>query len=162
MAASEVPDGFGFDLFAEFRPGHDRLGDLVDRALHAGVDRVARRRVEVECRDLRLGGKADEGVAVAERVVEERERLVLGEGGQPERELAKLDRCVVSVHAVDAAGRDNAAGLEERVVAVEARAEDVKHGIRIAVAFPGGPPARRGSGKQTPGMRPSPSRGLGP
>ena len=92
----------------------------------------------MERRDLGLGGQADEGVAVPQRMVEERERLVLRQGDQPERELAKLDRGVVPVHTVDAAGRDDAAGLEQGVVAVEAGAENVKHGVRIAVAFPGG------------------------
>ena len=78
------------------------------------------RGVEVEGGDLGFGGQADEGVAAAQRVVEERERLVLGQGDQPERELAEFDRRVVAVDAVEAAGRDEAAGLQQGVVAVEA------------------------------------------
>ena len=48
-------------------------------------------------------GESDEGVAVAQGVVQERERVFLGEGGEPQREFGEVDGFGVSVYAVETA-----------------------------------------------------------
>ena len=60
-------------------------------------------RVQVHDQQLTLVGHAEQRVAGAQRVVDERERAVLGERDQPQRELGHLDRHRVLVDAVQAA-----------------------------------------------------------
>ncbi len=74
--------------------------------------------------------EADEGVAVAEVVVEEGEGVVAGQRGEPERELGEIDGHPVLIDAVEAALGDEAAGEQEgRLVAGEPGP--------AAVGFPG-------------------------
>ena len=83
-----------------------------ERAVDGGLDLVeaeveARlalpRRVEVGDAELAQVGDAEQRVAGAQRVVDERERPVLRERDQPERELGHLDGHRVLVDAVQAA-----------------------------------------------------------
>ena len=56
--------------------------------------------------------QADQRIAAADGVVEELERLVLGQRQQPQRQLGHLDGQRVLVHAVQAALGDQAAGID--------------------------------------------------
>ena len=69
----------------------------------------------VERLDL-AAGEADERVAVAERVVEERERVLAGERHQPQRHLRQVDGDGVAVDAVEAALRHQPAGERHLVL----------------------------------------------
>src|SRR5579863_5114594 len=59
------------------------------------------------------GGEADQRIAMAQCVVEEREGMLLGEGGQPQRELGQINSHVVPVHAIKTALGDDPAGMEQ-------------------------------------------------
>ena len=80
--------------------------------------------------------QADEGVAAAEGVVEEGERLVLGEGDQPEGQLAEFDGGLVTVDSAQAARRDAAPSLQGCVIPVEVGTESGQDDVGVAVAFP--------------------------
>lgn len=54
-------------------------------------------------------------VAVAKRVIDERERERLAQSDEPERQLRELHRRRVLVHAVEALLRDEPAGVQVRV-----------------------------------------------
>ena len=84
-------------------------GDVpgVRRREEAGVERAAR--------DL-IAAEADEGVAVAEGVVDERQRLIARGADEPEREAGEVDGERVPVDAVEATPGDEAAGVEERLL----------------------------------------------
>jgi hypothetical protein len=60
------------------------------------------RRFPVECGDL-PARESDEGVAGADRMIEERERVVARVWGKPQGELAEVHGDGVPVHAVEAA-----------------------------------------------------------
>ncbi len=77
-----------------------------------------------------LAAEADEGVAVAERVVHEGERFGAGEGHEPEREAGEVDGERVLVDAVEAPAGDEPPGAEE--------------GIFVRVVGRGGPGALPG------------------
>ena len=99
-----VADRLSLDILTQLQdPGHDRPGDLVDGAGEPRVVVPPGFRVEMEGHHLRLGDQADEGVAAAEGVVEEGERLVLGQGDQPEGQLAEFDGGFVTVDTAKAA-----------------------------------------------------------
>ena len=72
--------------------------------------------VPMERLDLALG-ESDQRIAVAERVVDERERVFLRQGGQPERYLGQIDRHRVAVDAVETALGDEPAGKDHLVLA---------------------------------------------
>ena len=59
--------------------------------------------------------EADERVAVAQRVVEEREGVLTCQRDEPERELGQIDRHRVAVDAVQAALRDEPPGVDDLV-----------------------------------------------
>ena len=61
-----------------------------------------------------IAGEADERVAVAERVVHERERALAGEGDEPQREPSEVHGERVAIHAVEAALGDEPPRMEER------------------------------------------------
>ena len=69
----------------------------------------------VETLDLLLR-EPDQRIAALQGVVEERERVVLRQGGQPERQLGQIDRHRVLVHPVEAALGHDAAGVEDLVL----------------------------------------------
>ena len=69
----------------------------------------------IEVTDL-AGGETDQRIAITQRVIEERERVLLGERRQPQRQLGEIDRHLVLVHTVQTALGDHAAGMEQFVL----------------------------------------------
>ena len=63
-----------------------------------------------------LRDQADQRIAAAQGVVEERERMVLGQRRQPERQLGQVHGHRVLVHAVQAPLGDEPAGVEDFVL----------------------------------------------
>jgi hypothetical protein len=110
--------------------GHG-AGEGVSEELGAEIELGAYAALPVKGADL-LEVEADEGVAVAEGVVEEGEGFVFAEGEQPEGELGQLDGGGVLVDAVEAAFGDEALGV---VVGPAVGLEDA---LELAGAGPGG------------------------
>ena len=71
--------------------------------------------VPMERLDL-TAAQPDERVAGAQCVIEERERVVAGEGREPERHLREVDCDRVAIEAVEAALRDEASGEDDLVL----------------------------------------------
>ena len=94
----------------------------------------------------------DEAVAAFQRVIEEGEFVVARQRREPERQLGEIDGARVLVDAVEAALRDEPAGMQ-LLVLVRGNAWP-----RLGPARPGlAPAARRARGRPRPGRRPSPS-----
>ena len=71
--------------------------------------------IQGHARDL-LAREADERVAVAERVVDEGERVLARESDEPEREAREVHGERIPVNAVQAALRDEPSCVEERIL----------------------------------------------
>ena len=108
LGVEHVADDERFELVAERQRPVDGGLDLVEPEVEAGLAVPAR--VEVRDAELLEVGDAEQRVAGAEGVVDERERAVLGERDQPQRELGHLDGHRVLVDAVQAALGDEAVG----------------------------------------------------
>src|SRR5690606_10308884 len=103
------------EVLADARPL--ALG-LLDRASHEVVSEGAGRArtgVPVDRGDL-PAREADQGIAVADAVVEEGELVVAGKGREPQRQLAELRGHGVLVDAVEAALGDLPLSVEQYVL----------------------------------------------
>ena len=107
------------DLLAGLADAPAEGGDLLQVLAHphdleAGLE-LRRIPLPVERLDLRPG-EADQGVAVPQGVVQEGERVVLGQGGEPQRQLGEVHGHGVAVHAVEATLGDQATGEDHFVL----------------------------------------------
>ena len=115
-AVAEPPVGRGFGRVPDFLPqarggpGPFRDPDRLDAGLEAFLAALP-----VEGLDL-FQVEADQGVAVAQGMVEEGERLVLRQRGEPERELCQVDGDGVAIHAVEAVAGDQPPGVDGPVL----------------------------------------------
>ena len=97
----------------------DDLATIVGCALDALADQILaerslRVRFPMESNDL-IAGQANQRVAATQGVVEKRKRVIFCQGCQPQAELGEIDRHRVLVHTIQAALRDEAAGMEHFV-----------------------------------------------
>ena len=60
--------------------------------------------------------EADQRVAVAQRVIQEGERMILRQGDEPQRQLGEIHGDGVAVHTVEAPLSDLAAGVDNLVL----------------------------------------------
>ena len=92
-----------------------QLGDALDVPTDPDRGEARSACLPVECLDL-AAGQADKRVAVAQGVVEERERVLARERHKPQRHLRQVDRDRVAVDAVKAALRHEPAGQRHLVL----------------------------------------------
>ena len=181
-----VPDSFSglgeqAGLVLDVADGHDRGGG--DPATQVGRFRElaspgcprspAFRRaagalgwVEVQVFELVHAGQAEQAVAADEPVVQEAERALAVHGDQPQRQLGHLDGERVDVRPVQAVLGDPAPGGQQHQIDLGVRADPVAVLVLLRGERVGSGPrparprraGRRGSGRQRPGMRRTPSR----
>ena len=63
-----------------------------------------------------LARQADQGIPAAQGVIQERERMVLGQRCQPQGQLRQVHGHGILVHAVKAALGDDAAGMQDLIL----------------------------------------------
>ena len=109
--------GQRLDLLAEQHRRLEPLLDLLPLLLHERSDLGVLGHREPE--QLVDAAEPHQRVAAPDGMVQERERLVLRQRQQPERQLRHLDRQRVLVHAVDAPLSHQTAGVDQPLLAIE-------------------------------------------
>ena len=97
----------------------------LEARLEAWCSGVPMKRLDLPAR------QANQRVAVAQRMIDEGQRMVLGQRHQPQRDLGEIDRHRVPVHAIEAALRDEPP-RDDHLVLIG------RDGGHLAVGVPGG------------------------